>query len=184
MELEAQKSDNMKNELKKNEMFQKKNEMFQNFENKNHDGKENLTKTEKNAKKNDNFDKSVENIENIEIIVKILKICGFILNNLTELNNLLIPRDLLLNMENYNNVKEYFDKLKKTPNFSSSTLTCLHKDAEKKQKWPLLNLVRQVLKVRYYRMKPYRKSAGKDKSGKKKYIRYFLIEKITEIEKV
>ena len=73
-------------------------------------------------------------------------------------------------------------KLKKTPNFSSSTLTCLHRDAEKKQKWPLLNLVRQILKVKYYRMKPYRKSAGKDASGKKKYVRYFLIEKLKQSE--
>jgi len=103
--------------------------------------------------------------------------CGFVLKNLKDLDNLLIPRDFLLNMVNYEKVKEYFETLKKTPNFSSSTLTCLHKCAESKQKWPLLNLVRQILKVKYYRMVPHRKSAGKDASGKKKYIRYFLIEK-------
>ena len=47
----------------------------------------------------------------------------------------------------------------------------------------LLNLVRQILKVKNYRMKPVRKSAGKTKDGKKKYIRYFMIEKYREITK-
>ena len=33
-------------------------------------------------------------------------------------------------------------------------------------------------------MKPYRKTAGKDKDGKKKYIRYFLIEKMKKVEEI
>ena len=68
--------------------------------------------------------------------------------------------------------------------FSSSFLTSLHKDAEKKQKWPLLNLVRQILKVNDYRMKPIRKSDGKTKLGKKKYIRFFLIEKLKKTKEL
>ena len=179
MELETKNLENIKNELEKNEIFEEKNEKNENFENQKSDEIQNVEKTINLGEKKDDFSKSVENIE---IIIKILKICGFVINNLTDLDNLLIPRNLLLNTDNYNNVKEYFEKLKKTPNFSSSTLTCLHRDAEKKQKWPLLNLVRQILKVKYYRMKPYRKSAGKDASGKKKYVRYFLIEKLKQSE--
>ena len=162
MELETKNLENIKNELEKNEIFEEKNEKN---ENQKSDEIQNVEKMINLGEKKDDFSKSVENIE---IIIKILKICGFVINNLTDLDNLLIPRNILLNTDNYNNVKEYFEKLKKTPNFSSSTLTCLHRDAEKKQKWPLLNLVRQILKVKYYRMKPYRKSAGKDASGKKK----------------
>jgi len=176
MELETKNLENIKNELEKNEIFEEKNEKN---ENQKSDEIQNVEKMINLGEKKDDFSKSVENIE---IIIKILKICGFVINNLTDLDNLLIPRNLLLNTDNYNNVKEYFEKLKKTPNFSSSTLTCLHRDAEKKQKWPLLNLVRQILKVKYYRMKPYRKSAGKDASGKKKYVRYFLIEKLKQSE--
>lgn len=176
MELETKNLENIKNELEKNEIFEEKNEKN---ENQKSDEIQNIEKMINLGEKKDDFSKSVENIE---IIIKILKICGFVINNLTDLDNLLIPRNLLLNTDNYNNVKEYFEKLKKTPNFSSSTLTCLHRDAEKKQKWPLLNLVRQILKVKYYRMKPYRKSAGKDASGKKKYVRYFLIEKLKQSE--
>jgi hypothetical protein len=177
MELEMNISENDIFLEKKSDFFSQKNEILEN-------GKkptfENLEKQVKNGKKNEENDKSVENVD---IIVKILKICGFVLNNLTDLNNLLIPRDLLMNMENYKKVKEYFEKLKKTQNFSSSNLTCLHKDADKKQKWPLLNLVRQILKVKYYMMTPYRKSNGKDASGKKRYVRYFLIEKMNETVK-
>lgn len=176
MELETKNLENIKNELEKNEIFEEKNEKN---ENQKSDEIQNVEKMINLGEKKDDFSKSVENIE---IIIKILKICGFVINNLTDLDNLLIPRNILLNTDNYNNVKEYFEKLKKTPNFSSSTLTCLHRDAEKKQKWPLLNLVRQILKVKYYRMKPYRKSAGKDASGKKKYVRYFLIEKLKQSE--
>ena len=176
MELETKNLENIKNELEKNEIFEEKNEKN---ENQKSDEIQNVEKMINLGEKKDDFSKSVENIE---IIIKILKICGFVINNLTDLDNLLIPRNILLNTDNYNNVKEYFEKLKKTPNFSSSTLTCLHRDAEKKQKWPLLNLVRQILKVKYYRMKPYRKSAGKDASGKKKYVRYFFIEKLKQSE--
>ena len=124
-----------------------------------------------------NMLKNMNTSENI--ILEILKKSGFVLNSdISELNGILIPRDLLISDEKYITVKEYLEKLEKHKMFSSSFLTSLHKDAEKKQKWPLLNLVRQILKVNNYRMKPIRKSDGKTKLGKKKYIRFFLIEKL------
>ena len=63
---------------------------------------------------------------------------------------------------------------------SSSFLTSLHKEAKIKQKWPLLNLVRQILHVYKYKMDPIRKADGYTKDGVKKYKRYFLIRKIEE----
>ena len=62
-------------------------------------------------------------------------------------------------------------------------MTCLQTGAVKKQKWPLLNLVRQILKTNDYKMTPRRKSNGYDDDGKKKYLRFFLIEKIIEEKK-
>ena len=88
----------------------------------------------------------------------------------------LISRDILLDYEKYNKIKEFL-KLRQHSDFSSSTLTCLHNGADIKQKWPLLNLVRQILKVKNFRMVPIRKSDGKDGKGKKKYKRFFRIEK-------
>jgi hypothetical protein len=56
-------------------------------------------------------------------------------------------------------------------------MTSLQKNAEKSQKWPLLNLVRQILHVYGYKMEPIRKADGYTLEGVKKYKRYFLIHK-------
>ena len=112
------------------------------------------------------------------IVLDFLKQCNIKLDDANQLEGLMLPRNMLLSDSVYNYIKPAIIDLKKK--FSSSSLTSLQKKAGKEQKWPLLNLVRQILKVKYYRMKPYRKSAGKDASGKKRYIRYFLIEKLKE----
>lgn len=141
---------------------------------------------EKNPEKNTDISQNLfENMgksDEISIILKILNLSGFVLENMTLLNGLSIPRDLLINSGNYEIVSDYLEKLKKLKKYSSSTLTSLHGDAMKKQKWPLLNLVRQILKVENYRMVPFRKTGGKDKNGKKKYIRFFLIEEMKIVE--
>jgi hypothetical protein len=53
----------------------------------------------------------------------------------------------------------------------------LQQNASKEQKWPLLNLIRQILNVYGYEMEPVRKSDGYTKEGVKKYKRYFQIRK-------
>tara|TARA_B100000900_G_C20501484_1_gene683949 strand:+ start:165 stop:650 length:486 start_codon:yes stop_codon:yes gene_type:complete len=142
------------------------------------------------AEENDNFSKILEESADLKVIkndenliIQILHLAGIPLEHIEQINGTLIPRDILISREKYKNVKEFLVKLKKIKNFSSSYLTSLHEGAEIKQKWPLLNLVRQILKVQNYRMKPVRKSAGKTKDGKKKYVRYFMIEKYREITK-
>lgn len=142
------------------------------------------------AEENDNFSKILEESTDLKVIkndenliIQILHLAGIPLEHIAQINGTLIPRDILISREKYKNVKEFLVKLKKIRNFSSSYLTSLHEGAEIKQKWPLLNLVRQILKVQNYRMKPVRKSAGKTKDGKKKYVRYFMIEKYREITK-
>ena len=84
-----------------------------------------------------------------------------------------IPRELLLDNNIYVNLKEDIVKLKKL--FSSSALTSLQQTATLNQKWPLLNLIRQILHSYHYEMKPIRKSDGYTKDKIKKYKRFFLI---------
>ena len=90
----------------------------------------------------------------------------------------LILRDPILDNTIYNSIKTQFPNLKQI--FSSSLLTSLHKEAGKNQKWPLLNLVRQILNVYGYNMKPIRKSDGYTADGVKKFKRFFQIVKKIE----
>ena len=112
-----------------------------------------------------------------ETVVEILNIVGIDFQKLNDQSDqFIIYRDTLIDPEKYKTVKEKISDLKQF--FSSSFLTSLQENAQKKQKWPLLNLVRQLLKVNMYEMKPIRKSDGYTKDGKKKYIRFFLIQKV------
>ena len=94
------------------------------------------------------------------------------------LSGQMIPRETLLNNAKYDELKTRIPELKKL--FSSSALTSLQKTAEQSQKWPLLNLIRQILNGYKYQMKPIRKSDGYTALGVKKYKRFFLISLMLE----
>jgi hypothetical protein len=91
------------------------------------------------------------------------------------IDGLFIPRDMLLDESKYNSVKDDISDLKK--NLSSSSLTSLQTNAKTNQKWPLINLIRQILHVYRYNMVPIRKSDGYTKDGVKKFKRFFQIKK-------
>lgn len=108
-------------------------------------------------------------------IKSIFKVVGLEINHFDELNGLTISRETLLSDNKYDQLKCFIPELKK--NYSSSFMTSLQKNAEKSQKWPLLNLIRQILHVYGYKMEPIRKADGYTLEGVKKYKRYFLIHK-------
>ena len=111
-----------------------------------------------------------------EVSTKILTDSGFFFHSIEELDKIIIDRDILLCDYKYEQIKYLIPDLKRE--LSSSYLTSLQNNAEKKQKWPLLNLVRQILHFYHFRMKPLRKSDGNTLDGIKKYKRMFQIEKI------
>lgn len=88
---------------------------------------------------------------------------------------LIIQRDMLIDPVKYEKLKPHIVSLKKI--FSSKTMTSMHATAELTQKWPCLNLVRQVLKRMGYDIKPERKCAGRDEFGNKRFDRFFIIHK-------
>ena len=53
-------------------------------------------------------------------------------------------------VKKYEEIKKHIPELKKI--FSSSCMTSLQKNAYKSQKWPLLNLARQILSFYNYKM--------------------------------
>ena len=116
------------------------------------------------------------NSEQFEHIKLFLNKCKIPFTHLNEIDGLLIPRETLLDLQTYDSVKDEISILKQI--FTSSALTGLQSNAEENQKWPLLNLVRQVLRSCNYKMTPKRISAGYTKDGKKIYKRMFIIESL------
>ena len=86
------------------------------------------------------------------------------------IDGLCIDRDDLLCDHRYARACSFIPELRKY--LSSSRLTGLQSTACK-QRWPLLNLVRQVLAANGFAMTPRRRSAGYDSQGRKCYKRYF-----------
>lgn len=106
---------------------------------------------------------------------EILSIVGIYFNELSDLEGIFFSRELLLCDYKYNKVKELIPELKK--NFSSSFMTSMQQNAGENQKWPLINLVRQILSVYNYNLYPVRKCDGYTSEGVKKYKRFFKIVK-------
>lgn len=104
---------------------------------------------------------------------KIFSIIGININEINELDNFFLPREQLLCIFKYEEIQKLIPDLKKK--FSSSFMTSLQKTAKTEQKWPLLNLIRQILNVYNYKMTPIRKSDGYTLEGVKKYKRFFKI---------
>ena len=109
---------------------------------------------------------------------KIFESSGIVFESISDLDGQLIPREQLLSDSKYDEVKKLIPELKKV--YSSSFMTGLQRNAEKNQKWPLLNLIRQILNSYKFDMEPIRKSDGYTLEGIKKYKRFFQIKKITE----
>jgi hypothetical protein len=114
--------------------------------------------------------------EQSTFFISFLNKCGISCQSLNTLDNFLFPRELLLCDERYENIKNDIPTLRNY--FSSSYMTALQNTAEKNQKWPLINVVRQLLKRLNYKLIPIRKCDGYTKDKKKKFRRMFVIQKL------
>jgi len=107
---------------------------------------------------------------------EIFEMVGIECKNINELEGLIIEREKFLCDEKYGLIKKMIPDLRK--NYSSSFMTSLQENAKERQKWPVLNLIRQILLAHKLDMTPIRKADGYTKEGKKLYKRYFKIERI------
>ena len=117
--------------------------------------------------------------ENEQLVINFLNKCSIKFDNFNQLDGMMIPRETLLNKTIYEQVKDEIKTMKVL--YSSGSLTSLQKNAGTNQKWPLLNLVRQILRSNNYIMIPQRTANGYTKTGKKKYLRYFVIKKYKSV---
>ena len=114
-----------------------------------------------------------------ELLIDFLNKSGVICDNIEHLDGYQISRETLLDKTKYTAIKDFIPELKHC--FSSSYMTSLQAPAEENQRWPLLNIVRQVLRSCYYRLQPRRISHGYTPCGKKKYRRIFEIQKLKNL---
>ena len=115
-----------------------------------------------------------------DISKKILNSVGLFFNEIHELEGQFIPREQFLSDTKYEELKNLIPDLKKK--YSSSLMTSLQKNANVYQRWPLLNLIRQILNSFGFKMEPIRKSDGYTLDGIKKYKRFFQIKKKKNID--
>ena len=114
-----------------------------------------------------------------EIILNIFMTININVKTINELKGQTIEREVFLYDKKYESLIPEIQKLKKY--LSSSSLTALQDTAKAKQKQPLLNTIRQLLKIFYLKMTPKRKADGYEKNGKKKYRRFYFIESIDSV---
>ena len=103
-------------------------------------------------------------------IINLFKKCSIDISG-QNLEGIILDREFFLSDIIYDTVSEDIAILKQK--YSSSSLTSLQKTAKDEQRWPLLNLIRQILRMENYRMEPIRKADGYTLDGKKKYKRLF-----------
>ena len=113
-----------------------------------------------------------------KLIKNFLSQCGIEFENFQDLDGMIIPREILLSENTYLKIKPMILELKKK--FSSSFHTSMQMIACKKQRWPLINLVRQVLRSFEYSLAPKRICDGYGKDGQKKFRRIFIINKLNK----
>ena len=112
-------------------------------------------------------------------VLSFLKTAGLTVDDtITSLSGQIIPRDVLVSVDKYEECRPKLAILKEW--LSSSRLSCLQSTAEDNQKWPLLNAVRQLLRRQGFKMTPFRMSDGYTKDGKKKLRRFFIVESMRQ----
>ena len=147
------------------------------------------------------MDVFIENTENIEII-KNTEIIKNIENEPNDSLILLLDIFALFGYNFFKNREDFIDislsyellrdpKLidilyQQIPNlkkfYKSSKLTCLHKNSTTNQKFPGVNMVRQILKCNKLKLKPMENCRGYNKATGKKIIeRYYQIKEISSV---
>ena len=113
--------------------------------------------------------------------INILNKCGIECISIDDIANKIIPREILIDSEKviYENIKDDIKKIKQY--LKSSFYTCTQNNASDNQKYPVINLIRQILGKFKLKLIPKRICNGYTKDRKKKYLRYFEIKKIDQL---
>ena len=101
----------------------------------------------------------------LEILKDLFNVLHIKIESKFDLINIELDRECLLEDPFYSYAINYKKKLKKI--YKSCKYNCLHSNSETKQKFPSINLIRQVLKSNQLQLTPYYRSLGYDTNKKK-----------------
>jgi|TARA_B110001450_G_scaffold61754_2_gene58556 hypothetical protein len=120
--------------------------------------------------------------QKLSILKDLFTIIHIHINTIEDLLNIEIDRMVLLEDPFYSYAMNYKEIIKKKYNkiYSSNYYNFTHNNAITKQKFPSINLLRQILKSNHLKLSPYYKSFGYDNNKKKIVQRYFIITSIEE----
>lgn len=131
----------------------------------------NLDNKIKNQEKTDN-----SNCESFQLLLDIFALFGYdFFENRDDFIDISISYELLRDPKLIDKLYHQIPKLKTF--YKSSKLTCLHKNSTSSQKFPGVNMVRQILKCNKLKLKPMIICKGYNKATGKKIIeRYYQIK--------
>ena len=113
----------------------------------------------------------------LELLKKMLNFINISFSDINELEGKIIVRDILLTESVQDHYQKYQEDLKKC-GYKSGKLTSLHKNTN--QKFPAINMLRQILKCQGFLLQPKIESIGYNKAtGQKLVKRYFTITQKT-----
>ena len=122
-------------------------------------------------------DRQERKLKQVDLIIRMVQSLNFNVKSIDDITKLTLDRDFLKDKKNQEKLIAFIPELRTC--YNSAYLTCLHTNAEKKQKTLGINVLRQILKCNYLKMTPKVISHGYDKtSGKKLVSRIYLIQKL------
>ena len=131
----------------------------------------NLENTESEPQNDDVIDEELNEKLKEELLVKLLNLMKIECNNIKEALGTIIEQTQLKNFELDKTCFCYVNELKKF--YKSNMLNCLHKNSLSKQKYPAVNMLRQILKCNNIKLKPFNICNGYNKSTGNKIVKRF-----------
>ena len=121
----------------------------------------------------------MSNSERNELMHKVLSRINVHFKEVKDLHYQIIPRDVLLEKKVVESLLSMRNLLKS--HYHSDMLSCLHSNSDKKQRFPAVCMVRQLLRANGMSMRPKLESMGYDrKTGKKLVKRYYVITPVAD----
>ena len=106
-----------------------------------------------------------------ELLVKLLNLMNIKCDTIEEALGTIIEQNELKYFELDKKCFQYVEELKKF--YKSNMLNCLHKNSLSKQRFPAVNMLRQILKCNDIKLRPFNVCQGYNKSTGNKIVKRF-----------